>query len=64
MPLPRFVKLRALREASGLSLRKVARRMGISAPYLSDLERGNRHLNPEILQRFQKAIKNPTLVTT
>ncbi|MCE6957497.1 helix-turn-helix domain-containing protein, partial [Cereibacter sphaeroides] len=34
---------RELREGRGLSLRETARRMKVSAPYLSDLERGNRH---------------------
>ena len=33
---------RAARQKLGLSLRGVARKAGISAPYLSDLERGNR----------------------
>ena len=34
--------LRSIREASGLSLRKMAERLGFSAPYISDIERGRR----------------------
>lgn len=34
--------LRVLREHYGLSLRKAASMLGISAPYLLDMERGNR----------------------
>lgn len=36
-------KLRELREASGLSLRDLARAVGISAPFLSDVELGRRY---------------------
>jgi predicted transcriptional regulator len=35
-------KLRVLREERSLSLRELARRLGISAPYLSDIELGRR----------------------
>ena len=37
---------RSRREASGKSLRQVARELGISAPFLSDLERGKRNWCP------------------
>lgn len=40
-------KLRNMREVLGLSLREAARRMNITAPYLSDMERGNRRPSPE-----------------
>ena len=35
--------IRELRQAAGLSLRELARRVGITAPYLSDIESGYRH---------------------
>lgn len=41
-------RLRADREAVSLSLRELARRLGISASYLSDLERGNRRLTEDV----------------
>lgn len=34
----------------GLSLRQYARQIGISAPYLSDVYRGNRRPGPKILK--------------
>lgn len=35
--------IRELRQIAGLSLRELARRVGITAPYLSDIESGYRH---------------------
>ena len=46
-------KLRQLRKKSGLSLREVARRIGISASYLCDIEH-NRRLSPHLLINFWK----------
>lgn len=34
--------IREAREKAGLTLRKLAERIGVSAPYLSDVERGRR----------------------
>lgn len=48
--------LRHAREQAGISLRAVAREVGFSAPYVSDLERGNRDLSPSMLDQFEKAI--------
>jgi XRE family transcriptional regulator, regulator of sulfur utilization len=39
-PAPIGLRVRALREASGLSLRELAARSGVSAPMLSQVERG------------------------
>ena len=36
--------LRARRQNLGVTLRGMAARLGISAPYLSDIERGNRRV--------------------
>lgn len=49
--------MRAKRERTGKSLRAVAEKMKISAPYLSDLERGNRLFSPEHVVRFEAALK-------
>ena len=46
---------REYRESLGLSLREVARRMKISAPFLSDLERGNRHWTDATLTAWENA---------
>ena len=36
--------IRVRRQAAGISLREMATRLGVSAPYLSDIERGNRRV--------------------
>ena len=43
--------VREARLASGKSLRHVAGRLGISATYLSDLERGLRNWTPQLFDR-------------
>ena len=48
-------RCRAYRHRCGISLREVARRMQLSAPYVSELELGKRHWTPERLQQFQEA---------
>lgn len=47
---------RAIRKKRGVSLRAVARHLGISAPYLSDLELGRRNWNEGLFCAFQKAV--------
>lgn len=49
--------VRCERERLGLSLRDVARAMGISAAYLSDLERGNRAWKIGRFEQCKKTIK-------
>jgi len=49
---------RECRESLGLSLREVARRMKISAPFLSDLERGNRHWTDGTLTAWEAQRQN------
>lgn len=51
--------MRQAREKSGQSGRETAKRMGISAAYLSDLELGRRHWGSKQLEAFRIAIKNP-----
>lgn len=45
-----------MREKHEVSLRDCAEQMKISAPYLSDLERGNRKWDSELITRFNLAI--------
>lgn len=49
--------LRTLRLESGISLREASRRIGLSAPYISDLERGRRAWNADLEARYRKALK-------
>ena len=41
----------------GLSLRQLSRRMKLSAAYLSDLERGRRNWDAELVVNFAKSLK-------
>lgn len=58
------VEMRILRLSKGLSMGKVAKKMGVSAPFLSDLERGNRSWNAKNELRFRNAIRELSLVNT
>lgn len=49
--------MREEREKAGISLREMARRLGISAPYLSDLERGNRGFRTPLQRKFRVELK-------
>lgn len=48
---------REKREFIGLSLRRVAVRMGISMGYLCDLELGRRHWTEDMVRRFEAALR-------
>lgn len=48
---------KALRIKAGKSLREVAKKMGVSAPYVSDLERGRRNWTDEKVGQYRKALK-------
>ena len=48
--------LRKARAKTRKTLTAVAKAMDISAPYLSDLERGHRFWSIELIERFKKAI--------
>lgn len=52
---PAFI--RQVRQRAGLSLRRVAARCGITAPYLYDLEMGHRALNMERRRQVLEAIR-------
>lgn len=49
---------RECREKAGISLRELARRMKVSAPFLSDLERGNRQWSDSVAGKWEAAM-NP-----
>jgi cytoskeletal protein RodZ len=48
-------QLRTLRQSKQLTLLSVSRRLKLSLPYLSDLERGRRNWNDALAERFRKA---------
>jgi transcriptional regulator with XRE-family HTH domain len=49
-------RLHQLRENADLSLRELANRVGISSPFLSDIELGRRFPSEEILAKLAKAL--------
>lgn len=49
--------MRAGREQAAVTLRTLAKRMGISAAYLCDLELGRRGWNEGLLEEYMKALK-------
>ena len=50
-------EIRRLREYYKLSLRELARRLSISAPYLSDIERGQRFPSSKVLEKIARELK-------
>ena len=49
--------IRAQREVTRLSLRRLSELAGVSNPYLSQIERGLRRPSAEVLQQIAKALK-------
>lgn len=49
--------IRAQRDTAQISLRQLAKRAGVSNPYLSQVERGLRRPSAEILQQIAKALR-------
>ena len=45
--------LREARIEAGISLREMARRLKLSAPYLSDIERNHRAAPDRVVQRYE-----------
>jgi hypothetical protein len=59
-PSPEAMEFRARRQALDLALREAARRVGLSAPELSDLEHGRANLaDPEDWPRLLGALEEP-----
>jgi transcriptional regulator with XRE-family HTH domain len=52
-------RIRTRRLELGITLRELARRVEVSAPYLTDLEAGRRHPGPDVLQRIARALELP-----
>lgn len=50
-------QLRQLREEQDISLRELAKRVGVSGAFLSDVELGRRFPSSEIIKRIAKEIK-------
>lgn len=48
------------RKKAGLTQREVAKGMGISVPYLSDLENGNRGWTEQRFEAFNKSLQRKT----
>lgn len=48
--------IREKRESMDLSLRELARRIQVTAPFLSDIELGRRFPSDEVLQRLSKVL--------
>ena len=49
-------RLHELRDRADLSLRELAKRVGISGPFLSDIELGRRFPSEEILAKLARAL--------
>ena len=49
-------RLRELRDKADLSLRELAKRIGISPPFISDIELGRRFPSEEILKKLARAL--------
>ena len=50
-------RIRELREKKDLSLRELAREVGVSAAFLSDVELGRRYPSEEVLVKIAKALR-------
>lgn len=46
-----------MRDQLDLSVRDLAKKIGVSAPFLSDIELGRRHPSPDVLGRLASALK-------
>jgi len=51
--------IRELRQKADLSLREFARKLGISAPFLSDVELGRRYPSDEVLTKIARRFGTP-----
>ena len=49
--------LRALREKAGIRQKTIAHSMGFTPPYISGLEKGDRHWSPSLIQAYKRAIE-------
>lgn len=49
-------RIRELREHRDLSVRELAKKIGVSAPFLSDVELGRRHPSNDVLTKIASAL--------
>ena len=49
-------RIKEIRKSKNMTLMDVSRSVGISAAYLSDIERGNRHGTRDTLQRIAEVL--------
>ncbi len=52
-------KIKELRDTADLSLRELAKTLGVSAPFLSDVELGRRFPSEEVLAKLATALSVP-----
>lgn len=50
-------RIRELREKQDFSVRELARKLQVSAPFLSDVELGRRHPSEDVLERIASELK-------
>lgn len=50
------IRIRELRKARGLTLEQLASRISVSAPHLSEVERGKKNLNNHLMERLASAL--------
>jgi transcriptional regulator with XRE-family HTH domain len=50
-------RIRELRETAGMTLRELAREVGVSAAFLSDIEHGKRYPSTDVLIRIAGRLK-------
>jgi transcriptional regulator with XRE-family HTH domain len=53
-------RIRELREQQDVSVRELAKRLKVSAPFLSDIELGRRHPSDDVLDRLAKKLGTTT----
>lgn len=53
------MKIRAAREKKGITLAQLAEKIGKTAPYLSDIERGNRRGSYATLEMIARVLEMP-----
>jgi len=51
------LKIRAARERKGMTLAQLAEKVGKTAPYLSDIERGNRRGSYATLEKIARVLE-------
>lgn len=53
-------KFRLKREFAAITLRDMAKTLGVSAAYLSDMERGRRNFTPSMSEKFKNRLYGKT----